>query len=240
MKIKRSFLNLILSCLLTLFVFQQGFSKEAYAIHSNDPLEANSFENESPLFNLNNNIKSKLTESKKEVKRTYQNSLDSFPPGLSTVQTDVYLTSKTESLLMDVETVHELENLLKYVNGERDRILLNIRNDINLQTNILYSMYDIKKAKHKRDMNSKIREAKAHLLWPILLLISIGLLILSASRDLNLLKITSLVILVVSILATVYFSSDYIFLMEIAEYKSNIQTEELKEILLSDYQISKR
>lgn len=233
MKFKISFLNLILSCLITLFVFQKGFSKEVYAIHSDNSLKASLFEDESPLYVEKNNLKSKLTESKKEVKRTHQNSLDSLPWGLSTVHTDVYLTSNTQSLLMDVETVQELENVLNYINGKRDNILLNMRNDINLQTNILYSIYTIRKAKYERDEISKIREAKANLLWPILSLISIGLLILSAFRDLSLLRTISLVFLVVSVLATVYFSSDYIFLMELAKYKSNIQIKELNDALVT-------
>lgn len=245
---KSIFLDLILSLILLFPVCQYGFSKDVADTYSHSevlnveasPQTESVYGDKSPLPALDEGRKSKLTETKKEVRSAYQSSSDSADMDLSTVRSESKSTASarlsTTIKLLDEETVQELANVFDHFNQDRDSLLAAsgadlyhigiIMTEIKTQLEIhnMYQFLEIGKKAEKR-----VSEAKAYR-WMIgLLMISIILWFVSARRDWEIAKWVFAALFVLSAYATVRHSSDRLPKRVAQETKIDVQKEELGE-----------
>lgn len=221
--------KLILICFLAILNSGTIFSKSSISFNvENKQHELFSTINSS--LSLLEDLNSKLTENKKGIKRSYQNDMDSIPLGSSEVPVEIhsYSTVHTNNKLMDVKTVQQLGIILSEVNKSQDLSLKNIENSVE-ELNILLTISVLERINRQEEFNRRRKlEAQAYLTFPLILILSLFTYLYCTHTNRPIARNWALGLLIVSLLATIYYSSHYIFLFSKVGDVMNILNEEQK------------
>lgn len=223
------FCKIILICLLAIFSSGKGLSSCELITNVEQQV----------LTDVNDSVpvvkESKLTETEKGVKRSYQTSSESIPSDPTPVEIKTSSTVRTYTKVMDVETVDAFGTLFKDVNQSRDLSLELIAQSIaDLNINVAYANYMMtayiysEGVKHQREMKQRKREVKTHLVFSAsLLILSIFACVYFVRADAPWGRNICLFLAAVSLLATLHYSSDYISLFSKAGEVNSVEKSEL-------------
>jgi len=226
---RKFFRNIVLICFLVTLSFVNSFGR--YRLDTEFGQETLTQISNTTLLDGED---SKLTETKKGKKRSYQQSSTAIPSVPTPVEFKTYSTVNTATTVMDVETVKELKAILNDVNNSQNisqetiaYALLEYLETIKDLRKIEY-IRCLSKIKIHQELNRQNkRKAKAYFFWPGIFILSTIAFVYFTRTDRPEGKYISLVIATVSFLALIGLSSNLSFL-------SNSEAEETINLLVNE------